>query len=88
MFATVTQGPMAGELVRIPVNPAIQLYEAPLPHHLRGLSYTATGYGKKIPTRWKVRVFGNRWNRVYCACYSNTGTLYIVHKGERVIVRW
>ena len=45
-----------------------------------------TGYGKKIPTRHKVRAFSNRWHRVYICCYSNAGTPYIVSKGKRYIV--
>lgn len=42
----------------------------------RGLSYTATGYGGRIPTTYKVQVDG-RWRRVYCAVWSNAGTCYI-----------
>ena len=42
----------------------------------RGLSFTATGYGSRIPTRYMVK-FNGRWRRVYCRQYSNVGTLYI-----------
>ena len=42
----------------------------------RGLSFTATGYGSRIPTRYMVK-FNGRWRRVYCRQYSNAGTLYI-----------
>ena len=48
----------------------------PLWWHLAGKTYTASGYGKRIPTRWVVRV-ENRWRRVYCCIYSNAGTCYI-----------
>ena len=51
----------------------------------RGLQATVSGYGAKIPTRWTVKHM-NRWKRVYCRVYSNIGTLYIMHKGERLIV--
>lgn len=47
-----------------------------MPHHVRGLSWTATGYGARIPTRYMVQVNG-KWRRVYAICYSNSGTLYI-----------
>jgi len=48
---------------------------------------TATGYGKKIPTRYMVR-FKGRWRRVYCAIFSNSGTLYISSpKGESITVQ-
>jgi len=46
---------------------------------------SASGYGAKIPTRYMVRV-GNYWRRVYCACWSNVGTLYIMRKGQKLVV--
>lgn len=87
-FATVKTGPHAGELVRQTVNPSINLLERPLPHHVRGLSYTATGYGEKIPTRYMVRVYDQKWRRVYARCFSNVATLYIVHEGEKHVISW
>ena len=54
----------------------LETKEAPLWHHLKSLMYTATGYGSKIPTIYKVK-HNNRWKRVYCHIYSNFGTLYI-----------
>lgn len=53
--------------------------EKPLWWHEKGLQYTATGYGSRIPTRYMVKV-NNRWQRVYCICYSNSGTLFIGNK--------
>lgn len=48
--------------------------------------YSALGYGRKIPTHRMVRLPGDkRWRRVYCCCYSNTGTCYVV-KGKDWIV--
>lgn len=61
--------------VRQKVTPAIA----------QGLSQTASGYGQQLVTRWMVRWYGH-WRRVYCKCVSNSGTCYIFHKGERVIV--
>lgn len=44
----------------------------------RGLSYTTTGYGRKIPTQHMVKLPGsNRWRRVYCCIFSNSGTCYV-----------
>ena len=37
---------------------------------------SVTGYGARIPTAYMVKV-SNRWRRVYCAIFSNSGTLYI-----------
>lgn len=54
----------------------VKCIERPLWFHTQGLQYTATGYGKRIPTEYMVR-FNGRWRRVYCCIYSNSGTLYI-----------
>ncbi len=46
----------------------VEVKEAPMEHHKRGLSYTASGYGKKIPTTYMIK-------------FSNVGSLYIAsHK--------
>jgi len=46
---------------------------------------TATGYGSKIPTAYMLRYAG-RWYRVYVMQYSNSGTAYILVKGEQLIL--
>ena len=51
----------------------------------KGLSYTASGYGKRIPTVYMVK-YNNRWCRVYCCIYSNIGTLYIGKLSDRLFV--
>ena len=48
----------------------------------RGLMYTATGYGKKIPTEYMVQCGDLRWRRVYCHIFSNSGTLYVIYNGK------
>jgi len=58
----------------IPVPAKIE----PLWWQTRGLSYTASGYGRRIPTRHMVQIPGSpRWRRVYCCIYSNSGTCYV-----------
>jgi len=47
--------------------------------------HTASGYGGKLPTQWKVRI-GNDWYRVYAACYSNASTAYIRRQGYKWVV--
>lgn len=69
--------PMRTEEVRAKVDE--------LPWQTLGLSYTATGYGARIPTRYKVRWAG-RWYRVYCAQFSNAGAMYIESRGEKITV--
>ena len=51
----------------------------------QGLSYTASGYGKKIPTQYKINLDG-RWLRVYCCTFSNSGSLYVVRGKENLRV--
>jgi len=51
----------------------------------RNLSFTASGYGSKIPTEYKVK-FNNRWMRVYCTIYGNSGSLWIKSKGIKYFV--
>ena len=54
----------------------------PLWWQTQGLSYTRTGYGRKIPTTREVRHNG-RWRRVYCCIFSNSGTCYITAPGGK-----
>jgi hypothetical protein len=60
------------------------LIEAPLWWQKKCLSYTASGYGVRIPTRYKIKV-GGRLRRVYAYCISNTVTHFIgksISKGQ------
>lgn len=57
-----------------------------MPHHKRGLSWTATGYGERIPMIYMVK-FNGRWRRVYCAIYSNVGTCYIGRRSDNLIIQ-
>ena len=59
----------------------VDVREQILPWQARGLSYTRSGYGGRIPTQYMVR-FNGKWRRVYCAIYSNSGTLYIGNLGK------
>ena len=54
--------------------------DAPLWWQEGGLSYTASGYGNRIPSRHMVRWQG-RWRRVYVCQYSNASTAYIGKPG-------
>lgn len=62
--------------------------DAPLWWQEQGLSFTASGYGKKIPTRRKVKLPGEKiWRRVYCCIYSNIGTCYVLKGKDWVVIR-
>ena len=65
---------------------SVPVKHAPMAHHLAGLTWTASGYGSRIPMPYMVQVFG-KWRRVYCRIYSNIGTLFIGRKydGTQII---
>ena len=52
----------------------------------KGLQQTATGYGGKLTTTKKA-LHNGRWYRVYCMCYSNSGSCYIIAKGQKLFLR-
>jgi hypothetical protein len=53
--------------------------DVPMRHHILGLQYTRSGYGRKIPTSYMVKLpGGKRWRRVYCCIFSNIGTCYVL----------
>ena len=58
----------------------VEAKDAPLWWHRKGLSYTASGYGARIPSATMVKWAG-RWRRVYVACFGNAGTAYIGKPG-------
>lgn len=48
-------------------------------------NYSISGYGPKIPTTYMVK-YENIWRRVYCAIFSNNGSLWCNVLGERIII--
>lgn len=46
---------------------------------------TATGYGRKIPTRHMIRYAG-RWRRVYVMTFSNIGSAYVIVGGQEAFL--
>lgn len=57
----------------------------PLWYHKQNLMQTATGYGSKLKTPFKVYYEG-RMRRVYCRIFSNIGTTFIILNKKEVIV--
>jgi hypothetical protein len=50
----------------------------PLWWQINGLSFTQSGYGRRIPTALMVRFPGEcRWRRVYCCVYGNGGFCFV-----------
>lgn len=45
------------------------------------------GYGSKIPTSWLIKLENETcWRRVYCVCWSNSGTAFILLAGQFTVV--
>lgn len=44
-----------------------------------------SGYGRRIPTSYMVLLNGRKY-RVYCCCFSNSGTCYIDTKDHKFVV--
>ncbi len=62
-----------------------ELVDAPLWWHLRGLSQTASGYGRKLTTPHKIN-FNGKLYRIYCTCFSNAGSCWFTVKGRKLFV--
>ena len=67
-FGTGTQGPFQT------VSAAYK--HAPMAHHLRGLQWTASGYGRAIPYEHMV-TWERRWRHVYAFRQGNTGKAFL-----------
>ncbi len=61
--------------------------DRPLRHHKIGRTYTASGYGLKLPTRYMLSVNGGRYRRVYATCVSNVASYWVVVSGKKVYLR-
>ena len=60
--------------------------DCPLWWHKAGLQQTATSYGKKLTTRYKIRYHG-RLYRIYAYGFSNAASRYILVRGRTLILR-
>lgn len=61
------------------------LIDSPLDWQKRGLQETASGYGARLTTNWKIRYQGKDY-RVYCTCFSNSGSCWFKAKGKKIFV--
>lgn len=62
-----------------------ELVSAPLNWQKIGLQETATGYGSRLNTGLKINFCGKLY-RVYCTCYSNSGSFWFTVKGRKIWV--
>lgn len=61
------------------------LVYAPLPWQKLGLQQTASGYGNKLTSPYKI-CFEGRLYRLYVTCFSNAGSTWFVAKGKKYFV--
>lgn len=62
------------------------LMYAPLWWHKQGLSQTASGYGSKLTSSYKISLDG-KLRRLYSTCYGNAASVWFMLKGEKVHIR-
>ena len=60
-----------------------ELYELQLSWQKLGLTYTLTGYGKRIPTTWMIYYQGKH-RRVYATCFSNAASCWVLVNGHPI----
>lgn len=76
-------GQIEGEIRHLKDEEIQAVQRNPLAWQKQGLQYTASGYGKKIPTERMVTV-GGREYRVYAQVYGNAASHYIIIGGKQV----
>ena len=54
-----------------------EIIEKLLPRQKMNLQYSASGYGRKIPTSKMIKI-GKKFYRLYCCIFSNVGSCYII----------
>lgn len=62
-----------------------ELISAPTPWQLRGLSQTASGYGRKLNSGLKIQFEGKIY-RLYITQYGNAGSAWFTVKGRKIFV--
>ena len=68
----------------VPDDFILAVADRPLGWQRKGLQYTATGYGDKIPSRTVIQCADRRWRRVYIAIFSNAGSAYLLINCQRI----
>lgn len=75
---------VTGSVVTIYVNTE-DLVDAPLPWQEAGLQQTASGYGSKLTSRYKINYEG-KLRRLYVTQYGNAGSTWFAIKGKKIFI--
>jgi len=62
-----------------------ELIHDPTPWQKRGLQQTATGYGAKLNTGYRI-AFNGKLYRLYSTTYGNAGSTWFIAKGRKIYV--
>lgn len=62
-----------------------ELIYAPTQWQKAGLQQTATGYGSRLNSGYKVAYRG-KIRRIYAICYSNVASFYVLIRGKRTFL--
>ena len=68
----------------VPDDFILTVADRPLDWQRKGLQYTASGYGDKIPSRIVIQCADRRWRRVYISQFSNAGSAYLLINRQRL----
>ena len=66
-------------------NATSDLLSCPLQWQVQGLSRTASGYGAKIASQYKI-LFERQLRRVYVTCYGNASSSWFMVKGKKIFL--
>lgn len=61
------------------------LIDAPLWWHEQGLQQTASGYGRRLTSRYKIDFNGKQY-RLYTTIFSNAGSTWFKVKGRTIYI--
>lgn len=75
---------LRGELPRLIVNRQ-ELVDSPLGFHKLGLQQTASGYGSKLTSRYKID-YNGKLHRVYASCFGNAASHWFVSAGQKIFI--
>lgn len=73
-----------GGVQYVPDDFILSVADRPLERQRKGLQYTASGYGDKIPSRYMVQCADHRWRRVYISQFINAGSAYLLINCQRI----
>lgn len=75
---------LRGELPRLSAS-GEDLVDSPLGFHKLGLQQTASGYGRKLTSRYKIH-YNGRLHRVYATCIANAASHWFTAAGRKIYV--